>query len=163
MVIRRSASHVLYLHMLLTANSTELSSAMTCRGPFACLHRQPGHTFLPNAGARALQVHRSLPSRQHSSSKASVTICRDVPYGAKPRTVMDIYIPSQSPASLKANDTEVQEATQHPAETSVLRGTGTVHSAEDSKQLPVALFCHGGVWATGACNLILLHLLHHTT
>lgn len=145
-----------------TANPTELSSAMTCRGPVACLRRQTGHSFLPNAGARALQVHQSLPSRHHSSSKASVTICRDVPYGAKPRTVMDIYVPSQSPASPKADDKALQQATQNPGDTSKFHGTGAVHSAEDSKQLPVVLFCHGGVWATGVYKLILPHLLHHT-
>ena len=141
----------LYLQILLTANSAELSLAMTCRWPFARLHRQTCQTSLVNAGATALRVHRSLPSRQQSSSKASVTICRDVPYASKPRTVMDIYVPSQSPASPKADHKATQQPTQHPGETSLtLNGNEAVHCAADSRHLPVALFCHGGVWATGA-------------
>lgn len=104
-----------------------------------------------------MRVHRSLRSRQHSSSKASVTICRDVPYGTRTRTVMDIYVPSQSPSPPKAAKA-VQQATQHLSDPSRLHDSEAVHSARNSKQLPVALFCHGGVWATGV-NLTLLHQL----
>lgn len=127
---------------------TELLSASTRRWP--CMHpyRQTFQYLLLSAGATALRVHRSLQSRQHSSSKASVTICRDVPYGTRSRTVMDIYVPSQDPSPPKAAKA-VQQATQQSNETARLSGSMTVHSARNNKQLPVALFCHGGVWATG--------------
>ena len=149
MVLKRATRAFCSTCILLTANSTELSLVSTRRWPFERLPRHTCQKSSPDAGATAMRVHRSLPSRQHSSSKASVTICRDVPYDVKPRTVMDIYIPSQSPASPEADHKAKQQATQHPRETATLHGLGTVHSAEFSKQLPVALFCHGGVWATG--------------
>lgn len=66
---------------------------------------------------------------------------------------MDIYIPSQSHTPTKAADKAVQQATQRPEETPGQHGSEAVHGVEDSKQLPVALFCHGGVWATGEPHL----------
>ncbi|KAL3160057.1 hypothetical protein ABBQ38_009774 [Trebouxia sp. C0009 RCD-2024] len=60
---------------------------------------------------------------------------------------MDIYIPSQT--SYPPTRT-TQQAIQNTAETSGQHASEAGQGAADSKQLPVALFCHGGVWATGA-------------
>ena len=136
-----------FIHCLPQIQQAVISSRMLMA---ICTPAQTDMSELPpNAGATALRAHRLLQSRQHWSSKASVTICRDVPYSAKPRTVMDIYIPSQTPTPPKAKAKAVQQSTQHPGETSKLHGSEAVHTAKNSKQLPVALFCHGGVWATG--------------
>lgn len=42
-----------------------------------------------------------------------------------------------------------QQATQNSAEASRQDASEAGPNAADSAQLPVALFCHGGVWATG--------------
>ncbi|KAL3141616.1 hypothetical protein ABBQ32_004856 [Trebouxia sp. C0010 RCD-2024] len=111
----------------------------------SCLHKRTCKNAQRDAGVTALRVHRSLQPRQRSSSKPSVTICRDVPYATKPRTVMDIYVPSQT---FHPPTSTTQQAIQNTAKTSGHHVSE--QGVAESKQLPVALFCHGGVWATGA-------------
>lgn len=110
----------------------------------SCLHKRTCKNAQRDAGVTALRVHRSLQPRQRSSSKPSVTICRDVPYATKPRTVMDIYVPSQT---FHPPTSTTQQAIQNTAKTSGHHVSE--QGVAESKQLPVALFCHGGVWATG--------------
>lgn len=100
-------------------------------------------------GVTAFRVHRMLQPRQKSRSHASVTICRDVSYGSKPRTVMDIYIPGQAPlASAKAS----QQLTQSTAsvDSTAKNDSDALRTKPGTEHFPVALFCHGGVWATGS-------------
>ena len=103
------------------------------------------------SGVRAVRIHRSLPQASQSLHASSVSICRDVAYSNKQRTVMDIYIPSHhaaSPQSSNCNDSQPNAKelgpTEHPVNSVVDAQAGSVQ-----RQLPVALFCHGGVWATG--------------
>ncbi|BDA51015.1 probable isoprenylcysteine alpha-carbonyl methylesterase I at N-terminal half [Coccomyxa sp. Obi] len=86
-------------------------------------------------GWRALQTHKALEAfSEGQHNKHSVGIVRDVRYGPMQRNVMDIYMPPCT----------------------VLDSSSTGSTAHDDKALastsgrPVALFCHGGVWASGA-------------
>lgn len=115
------------------------------------------------AGVTAFRVHRMLQPRQKSRSHASVTICRDVSYGSKPRTVMDIYIPGQAPlASAKAS----QQLTQSTAsvDSTAKNYSDALRTKPGTEHFPVALFCHGGVWATGtgliSVSFVMRFVLH---
>ncbi|CAL8466146.1 g5682 [Coccomyxa elongata] len=86
-------------------------------------------------GWRALQTHKALEAfSEGEQNKHSVGIVRDVRYGPMQRNVMDIYVPPCTALDASSSDS----------------------TAHDNKALPscsgrpVALFCHGGVWASGA-------------
>ena len=66
-------------------------------------------------------------------------VCR---YSSQQRTVLDIYIPH-------APHDPQKDATQ-PELSSSIAGQGCMHLEAG---YPVALFCHGGVWATGRSSL----------
>jgi len=77
-------------------------------------------------GARALKTYYSLPTLEGARGKSNaVTLVKDVRYSEAERCVMDIYLPAQARL-----DTEIQGDTE--------------------VDVPVALFCHGGIWATGS-------------
>lgn len=64
---------------------------------------------------------------------------------------MDIYIPSHhtaSPHSSGCNDSQPNAKESGPAEDPV-NSPVDAQAGSVQRQLPVALFCHGGVWATG--------------
>ena len=138
--------------------STPFSQTIVDKADFATVsqykylqltHPSERHEICP--GVRAVRIHRSLPQASQSLHASSVSICRDVAYSNKQRTVMDIYIPSHhaaSPQSSNCNDSQPNAKelgpTEHPVNSVVDAQAGSVQ-----RQLPVALFCHGGVWATG--------------
>lgn len=106
-------------------------------------------------GVRAMRIHGSLPQNKHSLHAPLISICKDVAYGNRPRTIMDIYVPSQQAAPSQPSHPE-SSWQNRPDTDSANRSMGD-SAAADSKtsdsaqeQFPVALFCHGGVWATGA-------------
>ena len=108
-------------------------------------------TLLP--GARALWTHYRLRAHNRRVPTPAVSIVRDIAYSNCKRTLMDIYIPAQ--------DLQVSHSTSYRASDLAEGGTDESlqsagqNSRQKSRQLPVALFCHGGVWATGE---VLLHL-----
>ncbi|DBA84893.1 hypothetical protein WJX77_007852 [Trebouxia sp. C0004] len=106
-------------------------------------------------GVRAMRIHQSLPHTKHSLHTPSISICKDIAYSNRPRTVMDIYIPSQQ--AVPSQPSHPKGSWQNlPHTDSANRSMGdsaAAHSGNsDSAQklFPVALFCHGGVWATGS-------------
>ncbi|KAK9804327.1 hypothetical protein WJX72_007043 [[Myrmecia] bisecta] len=77
-------------------------------------------------GWRAFRTYRTLLrlTNAATATRKGVSMVQDVRYGPQPRNVMDIYLP----------------ATSTPSAASPAGKQGAV---------PVALFCHGGVWAMG--------------
>ena len=65
---------------------------------------------------------------------------------------MDIYIPGQAPLALaKAPGKAPQQGTAEALIHSTSKNSSdALRTKPGTEQLPVALFCHGGVWATGA-------------
>ena len=81
----------------------------------------------PYAARSYLLYACSLPEwKAEGSIQPSVSIRRNVRYGKNPRNHMDIYVPG-------ANAT----------------GAGEFGRKEKTR-FPIALFCHGGVWASGS-------------
>lgn len=104
-------------------------------GPAAKLHRLVGITrtfaveivqqlLLAPYAFRALRTYHGLPRLENSCYQRpdGVSIMKDLSYGRKTRNVVDVYVPPGTPVGLGS---EVKGGT------------------------PVALFCHGGVWAAG--------------
>ena len=113
-----------------------------------------------------MRIHQSLPQAKYGLYKPAISICKDVAYSNRRRTVMDIYIPSQQAAHSQPSHPESswQNRPDTDSANMSIRGSAAAHSkTSDSSQepFPVALFCHGGVWATGALNarLCLAHCL----
>lgn len=96
-------------------------------------------------GLRALKTHRRLPRAAQSVSTSTVSICRDVQYGKAERTVMDVYIPATVAQPSHAHTRRMADS--HTEGNAV--HTNNVNAQAERRTLPVALFCHGGVWATG--------------
>lgn len=108
-------------------------------------------------GVRAMRIHQSLPQAKHSLHTLSISICKDIAYSNRPRTVMDIYIPSQQAAPSQPSHPESswQNLPDTDSANRSMRDSAAAHSRNSDsdsaqEQFPVALFCHGGVWATGA-------------
>ena len=103
---------------------------------------------------RAFQTHRGLRKHAQLEPSPDVSICRDVSYGKAERAVMDIYVPAaleqqqSSCASRKAPDHS------HAEQVTAMSQTSGTPKASQSR--PVAVFCHGGVWATGMDSIPLL-------
>ena len=122
-------------------------------------------TILPY-GIRAHTLHRSLPDvRWEAGHQGVVSTARSVRYGPRERNIMDIYLPAEAevtgnnPETSSSNQTEslqgnkdssdqlANDSFRHPSSTTV--GTaGNLHSGVNNG-LPVVVFCHGGIWATG--------------
>ena len=98
-------------------------------------------------GARALRTIYRLPAHKQRLHNLSVTIIKDVAYGSRKRTVMDIYVPAQELAKGQIDTSKPSEGVQGKA-----NGMVDPHANVPTMQ-PVALFCHGGVWATGTLHL----------
>lgn len=64
-------------------------------------------------------------------------------YGPQPRSVMDIYVPH-----------EPQQVFQASAQPEVQASSVSGHCVHPGAGYPVALFCHGGVWATGVSPIL---------
>lgn len=108
-------------------------------------------------GVRAMRIHQSLPHTKHSLHTSAISICKDIAYSNRPRTVMDIYIPSQqaAPSQPSHPESSCQNLPDTDSANRRIRGSAAAHSGNSDsdsaqQQFPVALFCHGGVWATGA-------------
>jgi len=106
-------------------------------------------------GVRAMRIHQSLPQTKQSLHTPSISICKDIAYSNRPRTVMDIYIPSQqaAPSQPSHPKSSWQNLPDTDSANRSMRGSAAAHSGNSDsaqEQFPVALFCHGGVWATGA-------------
>lgn len=107
-------------------------------------------------GVRALALHRSLPSpdARLGRHQGSVTLLRDVRYGARPRNTLDIYLPPNvEPPHLEA---ALPSLAQRRAPSSQAPPTGAGASSEvpggeaHASKAPLLLFVHGGVWASGS-------------
>ncbi|KAK9840822.1 hypothetical protein WJX81_007272 [Elliptochloris bilobata] len=85
-----------------------------------------GIVSMAGFGLRAWRTYRSVPSGVGGVGGGAVRLVRDVRYGERPRNVLDLYLPP----------------TAGPT-------GGTGMEAVPSAGAPVALFCHGGVWASG--------------
>lgn len=116
-------------------------------------------------GVRAAALHRSLPdaragrsgTRVHRGS--SVSILRGVRYSARPRNTLDIYLPPaqgpEDPAGPAPGAGAAASASQSSgggASSGEAAGTEPCCGSGGGRGggTPVVLFCHGGVWATGA-------------
>ena len=62
-------------------------------------------------------------------------------YGPQPRNVMDIYVPGTA--------AQMRQDSASSANDSLAPSNGPAGAQAGA---PVALFCHGGVWATGGQN-----------
>ena len=91
---------------------------------------------------------------------AMVTLARSVRYGPGSRHVLDIYIPahtkttttpppSSPPSSSDGRASETPTVTSQPQKTEAEQQPLQESSCPEGSGMPVVLFIHGGVWATG--------------
>jgi acetyl esterase/lipase len=116
-------------------------------------------------GIRSQALYRSIPEiRADKTHQGSIATARNLCYGSRERNTLDIYLPSEaeidhtSILNLKSSNLEAnsssntanklgKNATRTDADPKdALSDTATTTS---NNQLPVVLFCHGGIWATG--------------
>lgn len=122
-----------------------------------------GTIFAVPYGVRAFALHHSLPEAatlQQQRNRNSVSIIRDDRYGKKARNVMDIYLPPNThpdPMTLGPSSSD-ELSVPGPGGASGKNVYSTALEAEHATKCveqggpgaPMVLFCHGGVWATGA-------------
>ncbi|KAL0048047.1 hypothetical protein WJX82_006508 [Trebouxia sp. C0006] len=106
-------------------------------------------------GVRAMRIHQSLPQAKHSLHTPSISICKNIAYSNRTRTVMDIYIPGQQAAPSQCSHKKgtwqnLPDSANRSMSDSAAAHSGNSDSDSAKEQFPVALFCHGGVWATGS-------------
>jgi hypothetical protein len=104
-------------------------------------------------GIRSHALYRSIPEiRVGTAYQGSISTARNLRYGPCERNTLDIYLPAEAeivsitdpniptPNNASKIATELANTTTNPTELS---------TASKNSQLPVVLFCHGGIWATG--------------
>lgn len=77
----------------------------------------------------------------------SVSMRRNVPYGNAARTTMDIYIPAADKRGHGKGEPSAAATSSNQAASA--SGAELSNAPQAPHGAPVALFCHGGVWATG--------------
>ncbi|DBB12228.1 TPA: hypothetical protein ACH3X3_006332 [Trebouxia sp. C0006] len=102
-----------------------------------------------------MRIHQSLPQAKHSLHTPSISICKNIAYSNRTRTVMDIYIPGQQAAPSQCSHKKgtwqnLPDSANRSMSDSAAAHSGNSDSDSAKEQFPVALFCHGGVWATGS-------------
>jgi acetyl esterase/lipase len=89
------------------------------------------------------------------ASPYGVVLFPAVPYGAKPRHAIDIYVPSSVYEQLQQQDVEQQQPQQQPQQQQPPQQQDAGQQQQDAAQqqlAPVVFFCHGGIWATGGAR-----------
>lgn len=106
-------------------------------------------------GIRAHTLHRSLPDvRWGAGHQGIVSIARSVRYGTQERNIMDIYLPAEAevvaPSSSEPSTSpNLQDTLTTSGQNAHQTHDGNVFTQSTENGLPVVLFCHGGIWATG--------------
>lgn len=107
-------------------------------------------------GIRSQALYRSIPKiREGTAHQGSISTARNVRYGPRERNTLDIYLPAGAEIDYSAipdiyapnNPTKIATELADTTTTTIPNALPTIHST--SSQLPVVLFCHGGIWATG--------------
>jgi acetyl esterase/lipase len=70
-----------------------------------------------------------------------------VPYGPKPRHLIDIYVPSHVYEQLQ--DEQLLGPQQQQQQQQQEQGSPQQQQQQQGDLAPVVFFCHGGIWATG--------------
>jgi len=119
------------------------------------LNNSNGCNYSPSAACLHYLLCSALPTAGSPAADASpygVVLHPAVPYGPKPRHMVDIYVPSQlykqqQQQLVASSGTDArQQHTEQPAQ-------------QQSAAAPVVFFVHGGIWVTGGCARLCLNAL----
>jgi acetyl esterase/lipase len=73
-----------------------------------------------------------------------------VPYGPKPRHLIDIYVPSHVYEQLQ--EEQLLDPQQQQQRRRQEQGFSQEQQQQQRELAPVVFFCHGGIWATGEAS-----------